>query len=139
MASATAVDAAVFNLVASDPTLMALAPDGVFFDLAPEGKTKFVLVTMVDENDEPMFGGRAAETYFYTIKHVELADDSADGAAAEARIDAIFEQQPLSISGYAHTLTRRDGRIRYTEDDEIGLTRWHHRGGRYELHVSPVS
>ena len=58
MPDSSAVDAALVAKLAGDAALMALTPDGVYFDLAPEGSKAFVLLGHVAHVDEPMLGGR---------------------------------------------------------------------------------
>lgn len=139
MADSSAVDAAVVAKASGDATLMALATDGVFFDVADNGATDFILVSQVDHEDENAFEGCALEEFLYLIKGVFRSEGDSDGSkakAAAARIHELYQDQPLTITGYAHSLTRRAERVRYTEVDGLDA-RWHHRGGRYRVAVSP--
>lgn len=140
------VDAALIAKLVADPQLSAVMPDGVYWEEAAPGKTRFVIVSLVEETDEPMFGARAFEEALYLVKAVALASvptAAADIKAAEARIDALLDPQPpappatLSIPGYGLMKLRRQSRLRITEVDETDDTiRWFHRGGNYELAVS---
>jgi hypothetical protein len=118
--------------------LMTLATDGVYWEAAPPSKTKFVVVSLVDHHDEPMFGGRAFEDATYLVKFVELATTGGSVKAGAARIDTLLEGGTLSISGYSLMLMRRESRVRMTEVDDIDpQIRWQHRGGIYQVVVSP--
>lgn len=137
MADSGAVDAALIAKLASDATLMTLCPDGVFADVSASGKTRFVVVSLSTSHDEPMEGARAYEEMAYLAKAVMLDTSSVNARAAAARIDALLEGQPLTITGYKHMLLSRVERIRYTEvDPDNNDTRWQHQGGLYELWVS---
>lgn len=139
MASDTsAVDASVIAKLSSDATLMALMADGVYWDLAPNGKTKFVIVSQLSHADENGFDGRLFETIVYLVKAVDRNQDGTTAKSAASRIDVLLQDVPLTITGYTHTETRRIERVRYTEDDDLDSNiRWQHRGGHYELMVSP--
>ena len=109
-------------------------------DEAPPGATRFVIVSLVQGIDEPMFGGRAFESALYLVKAVVQA--SAGGAAqqAAARIDTLLEDQPLAVPGYAWMTVHRVERLQTTEVDEVDtLIRWQHRGGRYRVDLSVVN
>jgi hypothetical protein len=50
------VDNALVAKLGADSTLLALMPNGVYWDEAPQGSTRFVIVSLVDERDTAMFG-----------------------------------------------------------------------------------
>jgi len=137
MSDSSDIDNALIAKLAADATLLSLCPNGVYWDEAPPlppASTRFVIVSMVDETDEPMLGARAFETSLYLVKAVMLstAASAGDIKAAAARIDVLLDQQPLTVSGYGVSLMRRDSRVRMTEVDEFDKSiRWFHRGGRY--------
>lgn len=140
------IDNALVAKLSSDPTLLGLMPNGVYFGLAPEKSTQYVLVALADSHDEPMFGGRAFEEYVYAVKAVEMSTVATRNVkAAGARIDAILDppappRLALTIPGYALKLSRRQERIRYDEIDEVDHSiRWSHRGALYTLWVSPLT
>jgi hypothetical protein len=131
------VDAALAAKLLADGALMAIATDGVFFDEASQGKTKFVIISLVTENDEPMFNARAYEDATYLVKYVEQGTSGLNAKAAAARIDAVLDNQPLTVTGYKLMMMQRVERVRITEVDEIDNSiRWQHRGGRYQVVVS---
>jgi hypothetical protein len=138
MADSSDIDAALVQKLLGDATLSTLMPDGVFFDQAAPGATRFVLVSLLDAADESMFGRRAFETPTYLVKAVALSTSGGNVKAAAARIDALLEQGSLAVAGYSVTNLRRTERIRIREvsEDDASLY-WDHRGGHYEVMASP--
>ncbi len=147
MSDSSDVDNALVAKLGSDPVLLGVMPNGVYFGLAPEHSTQYVLVSLAESQDEPMFGGRAFETYVYAVKAVELSTvGTRKIKAASARLDAILDPPPpapplaLTIPGYSLKLSRRRTRIRYDEIDDVDRSiRWSHRGAEYEVWVSPLT
>ncbi len=132
-----AIDAALVTRLLNDTTLMAYAVDGVFFEEAAPKSTRFVIVSLIDEHDEPMFGGRAWEDALYLVKFVALASTGVNARAAAARIDVLLEDQPLTASGYTWMTMHREARIRMAEVDQIDSSiRWIHFGGHYRVMMS---
>lgn len=137
MSDSSDIDAALIGKLSGDAALTALATDGIVFDEAPQGKTKFVVVSLVDQHDEPQLGGRAFEDATYLVKYVELGPSGVNAKAAAARIDALLDNQPLTVTGYSLMTMRRESRVRLTEVDEVDRSlRWQHRGGRYQVVTS---
>lgn len=137
------IDAALVTILMGDATLMAMVPDGIFFDEAAQGAQRFIIVSLLEEHDEGVFGGRAFEDALYLVKAVALGSSGANVAAAAARIDVLLEDQkigtgsPPSVSGYTWMDTFREARVRLTEVDEIDPSiRWQHRGGHYRIRMS---
>ena len=138
MPDSSNVDNALIAKLGADSALLALVPNGVYFDEAPAGSTRFVVVSLVDENDEPMFQGRAFEDAQYLVKAVVLNGSGGNAKAAAARIDALLEGGDLTVTGYSLMSMRRVARVRYTEvDEQDSSIRWQHRGGRYRVMASP--
>jgi len=134
MSDSSEVDAALSAKLLNDATLMAIMTDGVYFDEAAQGKTKFVIVSLIAEFDEPMFNARAFEDATYLVKAVAKSSSGADVKTAAARIDTLLEQGTMTITGYGLMAMRRIERVRYTEvDDQDPSIRWQHRGGRYQV------
>lgn len=135
------VDTAVLTKLSSDATLLALMPNGVYFDEAPPNSTRFVIVSLVDEADRAIFGGRKFEDARYMVKAVARTNAAptvaADIKSAAARIDALLEDTTLTVSGYTTFEVSREQRIRATEVDDIDPTlRWYHRGGQYRVQMT---
>lgn len=138
MSDSSDIDNALIAKLGADAPLLALMPNGVYFEEAPPGATRFVIVSLVDEHDEQMFGARAFEDAVYLVKAVALSTAAGDVKGAAARIDALLEHGTLTVSGYTTMLLRRESRIRITEVDQRDASiRWQHRGGRYQVVVSP--
>lgn len=135
MPDSSDIDTAIVTKLQTDATLAALMPDGMYIDEAPDGKRQFVIVSLVSEHDEPMFGARAFEDALYLVKAVELSTVAVKNIkAAAARIDALLENGTLTITGYGLLTMRRDERVRLTEVDSVDPSiRWQHRGGRYQV------
>ena len=144
MPDSSAIDQALIDKLLNDATLRALMPDGVFFEEAGASMvgggnpTQFVIVSLVDAVDEPMFGGRAYEDVLYLVKAVELSSVATKNIkAAAARIDVLLEDQPLTVAGYTWMTCHRESRIRLTEvDDQDTTIRWFRRGGHYRVEMS---
>jgi hypothetical protein len=128
------IDAALLARLNGDTSLTALLPDGTFMDEAPPGAKRFVIVSLLDERDEPRFGGRAYEDTLYLIKAVGLSTLYPNMKAAAFRIDELLEDQVLTVTGYTPMALHREERVRLTEVDDVDPTiRWYHRGGRYRV------
>lgn len=133
-ADSSDIDAALVAKLLADAPLMALAVDGVAFDIAPQGATKFVIVSLLASTDTPMFRGRAYETGTYLVKFVEKGTSGLNAKSAAARIDAVLDGASLTIPGYTLMNIQRIERVRITEVDDVdNAIRWQHRGGLYEI------
>lgn len=132
------VDDALVQKLLNDSQLKQLMPDGVYWDEAKTGAKRFVIVSLVDENDAATMGkGRSIEDALYLVKAVELASAGANIRAAAKRIDQLLDDGTLTIDGYELMSISRDSRVRSTEVDEVDPTiRWQHRGGRYRVQVA---
>ena len=139
MPDSSAVDAAIVAKLAGDATLMALTPHGVYFDLAPEGSSAFVLVAQLTHHEEPLLQGKTAwEEFTYLVKAVAPGSSADVAKAAAARIHEVLEDALLMPDGYVDMRCARVERIRAQEIDDINELRWNHRGGHYEVWVTPV-
>lgn len=141
--ASTDIDTALVSKLAADTTLAGLMTDGVYVDVAPIGMKRFVIVSLLDADDEDMFGGRAFENALYLVKAVDQNTSPTTARVAAARIDAILDPQPpnppatLNVAGYGLMRIRRETRLRTVEVDEADATiRWQHIGGHYEVTVS---
>lgn len=110
----------------------------VYFDVAPPGIPKFVLVSLVIGQDEDVFGetDAADQDNLYLVKAVAQASDEAVVKEGARLIHSALQKQALTISGYSHMVTKRVERVRYTEVDDDTDIRWQHRGGRYQVMAS---
>lgn len=134
MPDSSAIDNALMAKLGADAALLAICINGVYWEEAPPKSTRFVIVSMIDEVDEPQFGGRAYEDALYLVKAVTLSTEGANIQAAADRINTLLEDQTLTVSGYTHMVMHREGRVRITEVDELDPSiRWYHRGGQYRV------
>jgi hypothetical protein len=145
MPDSSAIDQALVDRLLADAALRALLPDGVFWaeagpSMAHGGAaTRFVIVSLVDARDAPMFGGRAYEDALYTVKAVELSTEVTTIRAAAARIDVLLEMGTLTIEDHTLMVMRREARLRMTEVDDVDRSiRWQHRGGQYRVMTAPA-
>jgi hypothetical protein len=129
-------------LLGSDAELLALMPNGVYYELAAKGATRYVTVALRGSHDVAEFGRRAIEYGDYIVKAVGLdarlpAID--DMRAAAYRIDQVLEDQPFVVAGYEWMTTYRTEVINYPEvDGENQSLRWYHRGGVYHVGFAPT-
>jgi hypothetical protein len=135
----SAIDQALIDRLQDDPALAALLQPGasVFMDEAPPGSTAFVIVSLVDEQDVPRFGGRAFEDALYLVKVVELSTVPVRHShAAAARIDAVLHEGRLMAPGYGGLGLAREGRFDVTEETGADTSIvWRHRGGYYRVQM----
>jgi len=135
-----AIDVALLTLLQTDAALLAAMPDGVWYDVAPAGAARFVIVSLLHEADASGFEGRAFEDALYLVKAVARSTVStahADVKAAATRIEALLERQVLTVDGYTSLLMERRERVRVTEVDDVDQDlRWYHRGGHYAVVMS---
>lgn len=139
-ANLAAVDAALVSVLAADAQLGALLPDGVFLDVAPSNKTRFVIVQFQTRDGVEAFGAAALyEEFRYRVTARVLETTGVNADAAAARIHTLLHDAPLTgIAGYTHMETLMVERIKATEVDAIDNDiRWQHAGGDYEITVSP--
>jgi hypothetical protein len=140
-ANAAAVDAALIAALAADGPLAALLPDGVYVDVAPSNRTRFVIVQAQTQEIEEGFGMELYETFRYRITARVLMTTGADANTAAFRIRELLSWLPLGpIDGYTHMETLQVERVKFTEVDAIDNdTRWQIAGGDYEIFVSPIT
>lgn len=142
------VDDALVALLAGDVGaggLISLMPDGVWFDDAGHGKTRYVLIRqLAHEDHNDLFDGEtgptvAWEKFTYLVKAVEQSVTGASAKAAASRIRALLQGGTLAPAGYDLMVCQRIERVSYRErdPDNEDARRWHHRGGQYEIWVSP--
>ena len=139
MPDSSAIGNALVTKLGADATLLALCPNGVYFDEAPPNSTRFVIVSLADAVDEGMFGGRAIEDGLYQVeaRMLSTAATLANTSAAGARIDALLEQGTVTVAGYSLMALFRESPIREIEVDEVDTSiRWYRRGGNYRLVLS---
>jgi hypothetical protein len=132
------IGAAIVALLAADAELAALVPDGIWRNEAPPHAQRFVIVAQADGLDVATYDqGRAYEDKVYTVVAKMLSTAGGDIEAAEARIDALLEDQSLAAAGYAWMQTNREHPIDETDPDPLNpAIRWLHRGGEYRVQMA---
>lgn len=139
MADSSDIDNAIVAYLGSDATLLALVPNGVYFDEAPSNSSRFVIVSLVDESDVPSFRTRAYENALYNVEVLMLKSANGNPKAAFARVDTLLEQAALTIPGYTLMTIHRESRDRKTERDEADSSIiWYRRSGMYRLQAAAV-
>jgi hypothetical protein len=139
MPDSGAIDAAVITKLQADAALMAIAVDGIYFDIARHGATRFVLMKRQSHEDIDMFNGAAFEEFVYSIQAVTLNTTGADTQTAAGRIQVALQDAALTATGYTVTRCRRIGHIRYQEADDDNMdARWQNWGGLYSIWASPA-
>jgi hypothetical protein len=137
VADSSDIDNALVAYLGADSMLLALVPNGVYFDQAPPNSTRFVIVSLVDESDEQMFQARAYEDALYRVEVFMLKSANGNPKAAFARVDALLEGATLTIPDYSVMTLHRESRERRTERDEADESIiWYRRAGNYRLTVS---
>jgi len=140
MIDAGQIDRALIGVLAADAELATLLPDGVYWDLAVQGSTRFVIVSLSTSRAEMEFHNLDSfRTLVYDVKSVMLSSSTAASADADARIQALLDRQPIPLppaTGAGLMVIRWLDRIRYTETVDGGI--WQHAGARYEVTVTPV-
>ena len=133
----SAIDDAILAVLEGDAVLSAIVPDGVWIDEAPAQSRRFVIVSLVLGQDVATFGGRAWEERLYLIKAVVQALEPSAAIDAAARVNALLEDAPIAVPGYAYMTMHRIEPLQRTEVDEVNeKIRWQHRGGRYRVNMS---
>jgi hypothetical protein len=118
---------------------MALMADGVHWDLATANSTKYVLVSQQAHETQYVMNGVAWERVVYEIRATCQGSSAAEVKQAARRIHELLEDGTLTIDGYyPPMLMRRVQRIRRSEPSQTTGLRWHHRGGQYEVLVTPI-
>lgn len=136
----SAIQSALLSLLGSDPELLALMPNGVYWGLPPPNSTRFVIVSLIDGVDDRRFEGRSHEDGLYLVKAVGLSkagQPPPDLRGAAHRIDELLEGATLTAAGYTTMAVQREQPIRTEELDELDPSvRWLHRGGQYRVVMS---
>ena len=110
MADTSDIASALIAKLGSDAELLSLCPNGVYWDEAPPGSTRFVIVAFINAIDRGVFGRRAIEEGIYLVEARMLSTvQGANIKRAAARIDELLEDQPLTVAGYtwSHDAPRR--------------------------------
>jgi hypothetical protein len=135
---ASAIESALIGKLATDPTLTGLLPDGVYWDLARQGSTRFAVVSLSTSRGLPELNdAETLRAFIYVVKAVALGTDKDPIVAADNRIHALLDHGTLDLAtaGCSLMQMRWIDRVRYTET--AAADTWQHRGARYEITVTP--
>jgi hypothetical protein len=140
----SSLDAAVVAQLAQDPDVLAFvgpAPGGVYFDVAPEGADRYVVVVLENYSVlRAMPGGVVVlETCTYAIR-AWAQDVSAQAVEAAAlAIRRALERDDYPITGYTLKRSQHVDYLRKNAvDDTTGRT-WQNFGGRYDVQAAPLA
>lgn len=138
MPDGSTIDAAIVAKLTADAALVALVPDGIWFDEAPHGSKRFVIVSLVESRDELLQGSPIAfEDGLYLVKAVMLSTTGGNIKQAAARIHSVLHHATLTAAGYTTMTVHRESRVRFREVDQVDHDiRWEHRGGNYRVVMS---
>lgn len=140
MINASEIERALIGTLAGDLELAGYVPDGVYWDLAPQGSTRFAIVASSTSRAQSEFHDLDSfRTLVYVVKAVVIGAGGTTIAAADARIQALLDRQPIALppaAGAGLMVSRWLDRVRYSET--IGADIWQHRGARYEITVTPA-
>lgn len=140
MIDANEIEKALIGKLSGDPTLAGLLPDGVYYDTALQGSTRFVIVSLSTSRGlYEINDGETLRAFIYLVKAVALGTSGTTVAQADRRIQELIDRQPLPLppaAGAELMVARWVDRIRYSET--VANETWQHRGGRYEITVTPA-
>jgi len=124
----------------ADAALLAIASDGVYLDIVPQGRSRYVLVTLIDASDAPEFGRTAYETKAYSVLVIARSPDygAVDVDQAAFRVHELLHDQSIPVPApYALLSCIRTRPIRRTEHDAVDPSiYWLTRGGEYQLQAT---
>ena len=134
------VDAAVLAALAADAPLRTLCPDGVHWQIATPGASRYVQVWLVGHADEYALAGQiAAERFTYVVQAVLREKSFVNAQAAGKRIHAVLQDRKLTATGYhPASAVMRSEYIHDTQVDELTDERFQHCGGHYDISISPL-
>jgi uncharacterized membrane protein len=149
MPNVTQVTDALIAKLAADVALVAAMPDGVWFNVAPQGKRRFVIVSLIVAFNEPELNGRRSfkDAYYLVEARALSADAGANAAviAAAERIDVLLDPQPplppptLAVSGYTLVNMECEEDVQETEQDDADLSiAWLRAGEQVRIQVAPI-
>lgn len=145
MSNSSAIANALIAKLGASETLLALMPNGVYEGIAPEGATRFVIVSQIISVDVDVFRARAFEDALFLIQARATTKSGGDVSAAAAEIDALLDPQAgsspseatLDVTGYGLMVIKREEFVREIERDEKDASIvWKRRGGRYRVQMA---
>jgi hypothetical protein len=139
--STSAITNALIAVLEGDSTLASLAPDGVWFGVAPPHASRFVVVSFVRGIATWEFQRRAMEEKWYVVKAVMRKTVDVDLAVAQSaanRIETILDGAQLLAPGYEPMVCALEEPVELDPevDDLDDTVRWFHIGGIYKVQMS---
>lgn len=136
------VDNALLAKLGADAPLLAFCPNGVYYGVAPENATRYVLVYRFDGSHEETFDQPIAQMeLIYLVKVVMAKSANGDMVGATQRVQDLLLRQPLPVAGaVASTHLAEDyGEVRSVEQDQVDPSiLYFHDGDYYAAVVSPI-
>jgi hypothetical protein len=150
MANVARVTTALIVKLAADVVLRGYMPGGVWFNVAPDALTRYVVVSLIDATTDYELNGQITQKdclYFVEarMQTIKGSPPPADIVAAADRIDALLNPQPpdppatLPVSGYTLVDLTGESDVQETElDDANASVIWFRYGGHYRVQVAPI-
>jgi len=137
MSDSSALDMALVTAL-TDATLQTLLPDGIWWSVAPQGRTKFVAIELASAVDTYEENRAAFEHPIYRIEAVAKESTPATVDAAADRIRVVMGGA-LTAVGYHLVRVQRLERVKHGEPDpNDAAVVWQYHGGLYEVLAEPV-
>ena len=141
-----AIRSAIVQKLMADGTLMGLMTDGVAWDIAPQNATKFVKLSLADSTRSGIFAdagvagsGVAYEEATYLILAVALMTSGVDVRTASLRMEALLDNQTLTVPNYTWMESTIDRHIDTTTvDPSDAAIRWQNRGFYLRVRMTPT-
>ena len=138
MSDSSALDMAVVTALTADAALRTLLPDGIWWNVAPQGRTKFVAIALETAVDTYEENRAAFEQPVYRIEAVAKESTTATVDAAADRIRVLMGGT-LTATGYHLMRVERRERVKHGEHDPgDAAVVWQYHGGLYEIQAEPV-
>lgn len=133
-----ATKTALVSALAADSTLTGLlnaGTAGIYDSHAPQGATPpYVVFQRMSGVPARVFGRAAWDAQVWAVKGITTGGSRVTGGSIAARVDAVLDEQTLTISGASNMACQRIADIEYPEDDN-GV-QYHHIGGQYKLWIA---
>jgi hypothetical protein len=127
-----AVETMLYATLHGDATLNALAPGGVWRDVAPANTTGTIVVfSLAAADDQYALAHRAYTEGTYAVKVITPGDSAAPAWTAAERVETLLTDASLTLTGGRVLNCRRRSSISMTEVDNG--EQYQHVGGIYTI------
>lgn len=117
-------------------SLGSLGVTGVHEQVAARAATEpYVVFNQQSGDDRYAFKARSWRELVYQVKAVDKGGSGKRAGEIASRVDVLLTDQPLTITGFTHMLTRRMSDVDYPED--IGGEMYRHSGGLFVIGIDP--